>query len=87
MSRAWNKAKTTSGISLGYSEPFEEASHLAEAKASSELEWVLLKQAVYQKPSQLGHLDLGFLEYGWVIFHKILHQGNQKLLKTEMASA
>ena len=35
----------------------------------------------------LGLPGLGFLEQSWVIFHGILHQGDQILVKPEMASA
>jgi hypothetical protein len=37
--------------------------------------------------AQEGKLDLGLLEYSWVIFHGSLHQGHESLANPEMASA
>lgn len=37
--------------------------------------------------SWLGHSNLGFLGHRWVVFYRTLHQGDQILVKLEMASA
>lgn len=35
---------------------------------------------------QLGHLDLSFLEWSWVIFHRAYHQGDHILVKPKMTT-